>query len=64
MCEAEGLFTPATVVDHSIAHRGDPVLFWNRAHWQALCAPHHNSDAQKRDNADWRGDIPAEPGGI
>ncbi len=30
--------TPATQTDHVIPHRGDPVLFWARENWQALCA--------------------------
>jgi 5-methylcytosine-specific restriction protein A len=39
----KGRVTPATVVDHIIPHRGDPVLFWDRkGNWQGLCAPHHN----------------------
>lgn len=27
-CEEKGIITAATVVDHSIPHRGDMVLFW------------------------------------
>ena len=30
------------VVDHRLPHRGDPVLFWDRANWQPLCHPCHN----------------------
>lgn len=41
----------ATVVDHKIPHMGDKELFWNRNNWQSLCKPHHDSHAQKRDNA-------------
>lgn len=51
MCEREGRVEAATVVDHSIAHRGDMKLFWKTEHWQSLCANHHNSEAQRRDNA-------------
>ena len=29
--------TPATQTDHVIPHRGDPLLFWDPANWQALC---------------------------
>ena len=36
----------AGVVDHIVAHRGDSVLMWDQDNWQALCAPHHNSDKQ------------------
>jgi 5-methylcytosine-specific restriction endonuclease McrA len=24
-------------------HQGNQKLFWNRANWQSLCAPCHNS---------------------
>lgn len=34
---------PATVVDHILAHKGNMVLFWNRANWQSLCTVCHNS---------------------
>lgn len=51
MCEAEGRVAAATVVDHRIPHRGDQALFWDKGNWQALCKPHHDSDAQKKDNA-------------
>ena len=30
-CRENGKLTPATVVDHIIPHRGDPVLFWDRS---------------------------------
>jgi 5-methylcytosine-specific restriction protein A len=39
----------ATVVDHIIRHRGDRALFWNRANWQPLCAPCHNSTKQRQE---------------
>lgn len=46
MCRERGRITPATVVDHIVPHKGDPVLFWDKRNWQSLCAPHHNSDKQ------------------
>jgi 5-methylcytosine-specific restriction protein A len=49
MCKAEGKVTVASVVDHKIPHRGDDTLMWNQVNWQALCKPHHDSDAQIRD---------------
>ncbi len=52
MCMQAGRVTAATVVDHRIPHRGDPVLFWDETNWQALCKTHHDSAAQKRDNQD------------
>ena len=33
----------AVVVDHVVPHRGDPVLFWDRSNWQALCLRCHNA---------------------
>lgn len=55
MCKAEGAIELATVVDHIVPHRGDQSLFWNTANWQALCKQHHDSDAQRKDNAMRRG---------
>ena len=50
MCEAQGRVTAATVVDHIIPHKGDPVLMWDSEHnWQSLCDPHHNRDKQSQD---------------
>lgn len=37
----------ATVVDHKVPHRGDPVLFWDRTNWQALSKPCHDSWKQR-----------------
>lgn len=34
--------TPATVVDHVQAHRGDRDKFWTEENWQSLCEYHHN----------------------
>lgn len=46
MCAQHGRVVIATVVDHKTRHRGDPCLFWDRANWQGLCAPHHNAAKQ------------------
>ena len=43
MCQGEGRLTAATVVDHVKPHRGDLVLFWDRANWQGLCKLHHDA---------------------
>ena len=40
-CRENGKLTPATVVDHIIPHRGDPVLFWDENNWQPLCRDCH-----------------------
>lgn len=41
-CQAKGLVTVATVVDHITPHRGDRELFWDAANWQPLCETCHN----------------------
>lgn len=47
-CARRGLPVPvATVVDHSVPHRGDMTIFWDRSLWQSLCARHHDSDKQR-----------------
>jgi 5-methylcytosine-specific restriction enzyme A len=48
-CEREGRVTPATVVDHIEAHRGDMKLFWDSSNWQSLCATHHSSTKQREE---------------
>lgn len=40
-CREKGKLTPATVVDHIVPHRGDPVLFWDENNWQPLCRDCH-----------------------
>lgn len=40
-CRENGKLTPATVVDHIIPHRGDPILFWDENNWQPLCRDCH-----------------------
>ncbi|HMC90194.1 MAG TPA: HNH endonuclease [Gemmataceae bacterium] len=46
-CEAEGMLTPATDVDHIVPHRGDPAKFWDRKNWQSLCERHHSAKTAK-----------------
>lgn len=41
-CDRDGRVTAACIVDHKIPHRGDEVLFWDRANWQSLCKPCHD----------------------
>ena len=45
-CSTYGHVTVATVVHHTVPHRGDVQIFWDRSKWQPLCKLHHNSDAQ------------------
>jgi 5-methylcytosine-specific restriction protein A len=46
-CRAIGRTEPATLVDHTIPHRGDYKLFWDRHNWQPCCKWHHNSVKKK-----------------
>jgi 5-methylcytosine-specific restriction protein A len=50
-CEAKGLTVEATTVDHVVPHKGDPVLFWDRGNWQALCKPCHDHKTATEDGA-------------
>ena len=50
MCSQVKRVTPANVVDHVVAHKGDPVLFWNEGNWQALCSMHHSSHKQRAEH--------------
>ena len=49
-CMKKGVYTKATVVDHVTPHRGDQRLFWDRANWQALCKPCHDSKTGREDS--------------
>jgi 5-methylcytosine-specific restriction protein A len=46
MCHKQGMVVQATVVDHIKRHGGDQALFWDKANWQPLCKPHHDSTKQ------------------
>jgi len=48
-CEQQDRVTVATDVDHIVPHRGDMVLFWDRANWQGLCHPCHSAKTAKED---------------
>ena len=50
MCQAEGRYRKATVVDHIIPHRGVTLLFWDRGNWQALCKEHHDKKTGNEDS--------------
>ena len=41
-CRAEGIYAPATEVDHKIPHKGDKRLFWDESNWNGLCEKHHS----------------------
>lgn len=65
-CAREGRVTVATVVDHVVPHKGDPVLFWDEENWQAGCETCHNRKTARQDGGFGRipGDVPGKaPGG-
>ncbi|MBT9370287.1 hypothetical protein [Rhizobium sp. CSW-27] len=43
------------VVHHTVRHRGNPEIFWDRSKWEALCPDHHDIDAQAEERAAGRG---------
>lgn len=49
MCTSRQIVTAATVVDHITPHRGDYILFWDRANLQSLCKRCHDSDKQREE---------------
>lgn len=48
-CMKEGKITPATDVDHIIAHKGDKQLFWDRNNWASRCHSHHSRKTVRED---------------
>jgi 5-methylcytosine-specific restriction protein A len=48
-CEAEGVTTPASVVDHLVPHRGDLTLFWDTRNWRAVCRRCHSRKTATHD---------------
>ena len=50
ICLKQGRVTAATVVDHVVAHKLDPDLFWN-GELQSLCARCHDSVKQKEERS-------------
>jgi 5-methylcytosine-specific restriction protein A len=53
-CERVGKLIAATIVDHIISHKGDPILFWDESNWQALCRQCHNRKTAETDGR-WGG---------
>jgi 5-methylcytosine-specific restriction enzyme A len=46
-CLKYGVTKPSECVDHVVPHKCDPVLFWDRNNWQALCNRCHNRKSAK-----------------
>lgn len=40
---------PATIVHHSVPHRGDPKLFWKKSGWLPVCQPCHDGWYQRQE---------------
>lgn len=40
---------PATIVHHSIPHRGDKAIFWDRSKWVPSCKPCHDGPLQSQE---------------
>lgn len=53
-CLKSDTFTPATIVDHIIPHKGDMNLFWDKSNWQALCGHHHAVKTATEDGGGWK----------
>jgi 5-methylcytosine-specific restriction protein A len=48
-CLKNNIITIATVRDHIIPHKGDPVLFWDKNNRQSLCKRCHDIKTAKED---------------
>lgn len=53
--------TPASVVDHIVPHRGDPLLFWDESNWQCLCKRHHDQKTATVDGGFRGAAVPMRP---
>ena len=50
MCLKQGLFVPATLIDHIRPFRGEERLEYGRDNLQALCKHHHDEKTGKYDS--------------
>jgi 5-methylcytosine-specific restriction endonuclease McrA len=48
-CSKQGKTVAGVVVDHTVPHRLDPVLFWDISNWQSLCQPCHDEVKQRQE---------------
>jgi 5-methylcytosine-specific restriction protein A len=49
VCQDEGKVTPATVVDHHVAHKGDESLFWDINNLRPMCVSCHSRKTARQD---------------
>src|SRR4051812_25901379 len=59
-CLAVGRSTPTEVIDHTVPHKGNKVLFWDPMNRQPACRPHHDIVKQKLERLYARGDVTIE----
>lgn len=48
-CEQEGRVTAASVVDHSVPHRGNSDIFWDKSLWRSACPSCHNAKTAREE---------------
>jgi 5-methylcytosine-specific restriction protein A len=48
-CRRQGHVKAATVVDHTIPHKGNANLFWDESNWQGLCKQCHDRKTGEAD---------------
>lgn len=48
-CKRKDIITEATEVDHILPHKGNRILFWDRANWQSLCKSCHSAKTALED---------------
>jgi 5-methylcytosine-specific restriction protein A len=60
-CEAAGRLVSATVVDHVVPHRGDPVLFWDESNWESSCKRCHDAKTAREASGTEAAEVP-DPG--
>jgi 5-methylcytosine-specific restriction protein A len=48
-CRRTGELKASSVVDHIIAHRGDPRLFWDQSNWCAMSKTCHDRKTSRQD---------------
>lgn len=53
-CLRDGITKAAECVDHTIPHKGDYKLFWDRSNWQSLCIPCNSRKGDKQSKAKQR----------
>lgn len=52
-CLKQGIYTPATEVDHVIPHKGNQELFWDRNNWDSKCKSCHSRKTRLEDMGAW-----------